>query len=117
MGIERLVLRLTRLIRETADMKIWKLATVGLSQFSSLDPFGYTHLIMALPQSTNIIIIAVTFSVLAIVAVALRLRARQLQKARLGADDYLILPGLVSIHCKSLPSTEYKRTVKKKRCH
>ncbi|KAI9163943.1 hypothetical protein HJFPF1_05577 [Paramyrothecium foliicola] len=50
---------------------------------------------MALPQSTNIIIISLVFSFLAIIAISLRYQARRVRKARLGADDYLILPGLL----------------------
>jgi hypothetical protein len=52
---------------------------------------------MALPLNTNIVIISITFSVLAIAAVCLRFRARKLQQAKYGIDDYLIVVGLVSI--------------------
>ena len=51
---------------------------------------------MALSLSTNIVIISITFSVLAVIAVLLRFRARCLQKAKLEIDDFMILPGLVS---------------------
>lgn len=49
-------------------------------------------------QSGNAIIvtISIVFSVVAITAVALRFRARQVKKMRLGADDYLILPATVA---------------------
>ncbi|KAI0518512.1 hypothetical protein F5B22DRAFT_599502 [Xylaria bambusicola] len=50
---------------------------------------------MALPLCTNIVIISVTFAVLAIAAVCLRFRARRLQEAKYGIDDYLIVIGLV----------------------
>ncbi|OTA99907.1 hypothetical protein M426DRAFT_27043 [Hypoxylon sp. CI-4A] len=50
---------------------------------------------MALLGSTNIIIISVVFSLLALLAVGLRFRARTLQRAGFGIDDYMILPGLL----------------------
>lgn len=50
---------------------------------------------MALSGNDNIIVISVVFSVVAVVAVALRLYARSLKRMRLGADDYTILPALV----------------------
>lgn len=51
---------------------------------------------MVLSRNTNIIIISAVFSVLAIVAVLMRFRARMLQRVGFQADDYLIIPGLVS---------------------
>ncbi|KAM7190177.1 hypothetical protein V8F33_009654 [Rhypophila sp. PSN 637] len=50
---------------------------------------------MAIPLSTNIVIISIVFSSLAVLAVFLRFRARYLQKVKLGLDDYLIVPGLI----------------------
>ena len=50
---------------------------------------------MAVSGNDNIIIISVVFSLVAIVAVALRLYARRLKRQSLGADDYTILPALV----------------------
>ncbi|KAI0867199.1 hypothetical protein GGS24DRAFT_411578 [Hypoxylon argillaceum] len=50
---------------------------------------------MAAGLGTDVIIISVVFSTLAIVAVLLRLRARVLQHAKLGPDDYLIVPGMI----------------------
>lgn len=48
-------------------------------------------------QSSNafIVIISIVFSVVTVSAVALRFHARQIKKTRLGADDYLIVPGMV----------------------
>jgi hypothetical protein len=50
---------------------------------------------MALPLNVNIVIIAIVFSLLPIVIVVMRFRARVLQGAKLGLDDYMILPALV----------------------
>lgn len=52
---------------------------------------------MGLPiVSTTIIVISVLFPVLAIIAVALRFRARAIQGAGYSSDDLMIVPGLVS---------------------
>lgn len=52
---------------------------------------------MGLPiVSTDIIILSIVFSVLAIIAVALRFRARAVQCAGYSLDDLMIIPGLVS---------------------
>ncbi|KAK3319879.1 hypothetical protein B0T19DRAFT_478915 [Cercophora scortea] len=50
---------------------------------------------MALSQATNIVILMVVFSVLPIIAVALRFYARRLQPTKLAWDDWLIIPGLM----------------------
>lgn len=50
---------------------------------------------MALNLSTNIVIVTVVFSVLAIVAVIFRFIARVKQGATLALDDYFIIPALV----------------------
>lgn len=51
---------------------------------------------MTLSQATSIVIVAVIFSVLPMLAVALRFYARSLQPTKLAWDDWLIVPGLVS---------------------
>ena len=50
---------------------------------------------MALDLSTNIVIISIFFSVLAVIAVAFRFRSRVLQNAKFGLDDWTIIPALV----------------------
>ncbi|KAH7018389.1 uncharacterized protein B0I36DRAFT_368412 [Microdochium trichocladiopsis] len=50
---------------------------------------------MAVSGSTQIVVISLVFSVLAILAVGMRFRARIKQRAGIRADDYLILPGLL----------------------
>lgn len=47
--------------------------------------------------NTVIVIISIVFSVVAVTAVALRFRARQVKDTPLGADDYLILPAMVGL--------------------
>jgi hypothetical protein len=55
---------------------------------------------MALSLSTNIAIVCAVFTALPIVAVLLRFWARTINHNGLAADDYLIIPGLVSHHLK-----------------
>ncbi|RYP60842.1 hypothetical protein DL771_010353 [Monosporascus sp. 5C6A] len=50
---------------------------------------------MVLSLGTKIIIVSVVFSILPIVAVLLRFRARAIRAAGFLADDYLIVPGLI----------------------
>jgi hypothetical protein len=54
---------------------------------------------MALAGSTNIAIISVVFSALALIAVLMRFRARALQQAKYALDDWLIIPGMVKNYC------------------
>lgn len=53
---------------------------------------------MALSIGTNVVIISIVFSISAIISVFLRFRARLGQRAQLGADDYTVVPALVSIN-------------------
>ncbi|KAI8962774.1 hypothetical protein F5Y11DRAFT_321516 [Daldinia sp. FL1419] len=50
---------------------------------------------MALSLKTNIIIISVIFSIIPTLSVALRLRARMIQRMALSKDDYMVIPGLI----------------------
>lgn len=57
---------------------------------------------------TVIVTVTVTLGVMAIVAVALRLYCRRLQKLRFGGDDYCIIIALVPrrfLHCTSTLTT------------
>lgn len=56
------------------------------------------QLTMAESIGTNVVIISILFSILAIISVFLRFRARLAQRAQLGADDYTVVPALVSIN-------------------
>lgn len=53
---------------------------------------------MALSLSTNIVIVTIVFSVLAIAAVTFRFIARIKQGTNLALDDYFIIPALVCIN-------------------
>ena len=52
---------------------------------------------MGVSLPTNIIIISIIFSLVAIAAVALRFYSRRIKRASLGLDDYFIIPALVSL--------------------
>lgn len=57
---------------------------------------SFTLVKMGLSLSVNVVIISIVFSLLAIVAVALRFKSRRIKRASFGPDDYCIIPALAS---------------------
>lgn len=50
---------------------------------------------MALSIGTNVVIISILFSLLAITLVLVRFHSRRAQRVALGIDDYLIIPAIL----------------------
>lgn len=57
---------------------------------------------MGLSLSTNIAIISIVFSLVAIAAVALRFKCRRLKRMEYGPDDYCILPAMASLYAVTI---------------